>query len=356
VTRVAVIGGGIAGLSVAFLRARAGDEVTLFEARPTLGGQLCTERLDGFVVEQGAEGFVAGSEAMATLATELGIESSLVGQLVVTSWAFDGERLVALNRGEAAQFLGFQVPRRDLGQGIRAFARGMGEVVEALASALAPVARLSLGTPVESVVRAGGAYRLALGAGSFDAERVVIATNAAAAGRMLRAELGAPARELEAATTLSSVTVSLAYRREAFSRELAATGFIVAEGAQREGFRACTFTSSKLPGRAPADSVLLRAFFRPTAEELRTLDDAEWIARAERGIARALAPSEGSCRSWVARWPDALPVFDAAHEARVGAVESALAGSAIALAGAAFHGSGIDAAVRSARRIMEPRV
>ncbi len=332
------------------MRARAGDEVTLYEALPTLGGQLVTERLDGFVVEQGAEGFVAGSEAVATLATELGIASSLVGQLTFASWAFDGQRLAALNPGEAAQFLGFQVPRRDLGQGIRAFARGMGEVVEALASALAPSARLSLGTPVERVARAGGAYRLALGTGNADAERVIIATNAAAAGRMLAAELGAPARELEAATTLSSVTVSLAYRREALSRELAATGFVVAEGAQLEGFRACTFTSSKLPGRAPAGSVLLRAFFRPTAEELRTLDDATWIARAERGIARALAPTEASRRSWVARWPDALPVFDAAHEARVGAVESALAGSAITLAGAAFHGSGIDAALRSARR------
>jgi protoporphyrinogen/coproporphyrinogen III oxidase len=325
--------------------------VCLFEASRTLGGQLVTERLDGFVVEQGAEGFVAGSEAMLTLASELGIESSLVGQLVTTSWGFDGQSLAVLNPGEAAQLLGFQVPRRDLGQGIRTFARGMGEVVEALALALAPVARLSLGTPVESVVRAGGAYRLALGTDSFDAERVIIATNAAAAGRLLAAELGAPARELEAATTLSSVTVSLAYRREALPRELAATGFIVAEGAQLEGFRACTFSSSKLPGRAPADSVLLRAFFRPTAQELRTLDDAAWVARAERGIDRALAPIEASRRSWVAHWPDALPVFDAAHEARVGAVEAALIGSEIALAGAAFHGSGIDAALRSARRI-----
>jgi protoporphyrinogen/coproporphyrinogen III oxidase len=351
VAKLAVIGGGIAGLSVAFLRARAGDEVSLFEAGPTLGGQLVTERLDGFVVEHGAEGFVASSEAVATLAAELGIEASLVGQLVVRSLVFDGEKLESLERGAAAQLLGFQVPRRDLGQGVRTFAGGMGELVEALAAALAPVARVALRTPVQSIVRSGASLRLELPAGTVEAERVIVATNAVAAGHLLRAELGAPARELEAATTLSSVTVSLAYRREAFSHELAATGFVVAEGAQLEGFRACTFTSSKLPGRAPEDHVLLRAFFRPTAEELRALASAEWIARAERGIARALAPSEGSRRSWVTRWPDALPVFDAAHEARVGAVESALTGSGIALAGAAFHGSGIDAAVRAARRI-----
>jgi oxygen-dependent protoporphyrinogen oxidase len=356
VAKVVVIGGGIAGLSVAFLRARAGDDVTLFEAGPALGGQLVTERNGGFVVEQGAEGYVAGSEAMATLARELGIESSVVGQLVTTSLAFDGQALLPLARGEAGQFLGFQVPRRDLGQGIRAFARGMGELVETLAAALAPTARVALGTPVERIERTPAGVRLALGGTTVDAERVIVATSARAAGRLLAPELGAPARELEQATTVSSVTVSLAYRRVALSRELAATGFVVAESAQNEGFRACTFTSSKLPGRAPDGYVLLRAFFRPSADELSTLTDVAWIGRAERGMARALALSEGPVRSWVARWPDALPVFDAMHEARVQAVEAALSGSGIVLAGAAFHGSGIDAALRSARRAVAQSV
>jgi protoporphyrinogen oxidase len=42
-------------------------------------------------------------------------------------------------------------------------------------------------------------------------------------------------------------------------------------------------------------------------------------------------------------------VFDADHRARVSALESALrtGASRIWLAGAAFHGSGIDAAIRS---------
>jgi oxygen-dependent protoporphyrinogen oxidase len=50
----------------------------------------------------------------------------------------------------------------------------------------------------------------------------------------------------------------------------------------------------------------------------------------------------------VSRWVDALPVFDDAHRAAVAALERALAPRSIALAGSAFHGSGIDAAVRSA--------
>jgi oxygen-dependent protoporphyrinogen oxidase len=43
-------------------------------------------------------------------------------------------------------------------------------------------------------------------------------------------------------------------------------------------------------------------------------------------------------------------VIDAVHRARVSELETALTGSRIRLAGSAFHGSGIDAAVRSAEQ------
>jgi oxygen-dependent protoporphyrinogen oxidase len=41
-------------------------------------------------------------------------------------------------------------------------------------------------------------------------------------------------------------------------------------------------------------------------------------------------------------------VFDVAHKQRIHALESVLAGSGVSVAGACFHGSGIDGAVRSA--------
>jgi len=351
VARVAVIGGGIAGLRVAQLRARAGDEVTLWEASGALGGQLQTARADGYVVELGAEGFVASSQAMGALADELGIGSSVIGQLTLESLGFDGSELVALAPGQAAQFLGFQVPRRDLGKGIRAFSNGMSEVVETIVRALPPHVDLRVGEAVERLTRAGALWQVATPTPTrtLEFDRVVVATGARAASTLLESELGAPARELALAELVSSVTVSLAYERRAIAHPLEGTGFVVAESATLDGLRACTFSSSKLTGRSPPGKALLRAFFRPKDEDI-DLDDDAWSARAERGIARVLSPSAGAERTWVSRWRAALPVFDAAHEARVAALESALAGSRVTLAGAAFHGSGIDAALRSAER------
>ena len=50
----------------------------------------------------------------------------------------------------------------------------------------------------------------------------------------------------------------------------------------------------------------------------------------------------------MSRWRDALPVFDEGHRERIAALEKALEGRSIVPAGSAFHGAGIDAAVRSA--------
>ncbi|WP_447008219.1 NAD(P)/FAD-dependent oxidoreductase [Saccharothrix isguenensis] len=52
---VAVIGGGIAGLAAAHELARAGREVRVFEAADHVGGRMATRRVDGFVVDTGAE-------------------------------------------------------------------------------------------------------------------------------------------------------------------------------------------------------------------------------------------------------------------------------------------------------------
>lgn len=346
---IGVIGGGIAGLTVAFRRSLKDERVTLFEASPRLGGQLQSERSGPFLIEHGAEGFVAGSEALADLAQALGVGSALVDQNVTDSYYFDGQLLVRLAPGEAGRMLGFQVGPRALGRGIQSFSLGMSQVIDALHAKITPRVHCVRATPIQSLRPVGKRWLVIPRLGPpHEVDAVVVATPAAATARLLADAFGPQAADLADSEALSSVSVSLAYPRARVLHALDATGFVVAEAAQVEGFRACTFASSKLPGRAPNSHALLRLFFRPTPLDLAQLSDAAWAARAERCAQTALELSGAAEQSWVSRWDRALPVFDLMHTERVRTLEAHLRGSGVSLAGACFHGSGIDGAVRSA--------
>src|SRR5688572_27095425 len=78
--QIAVVGGGITGLAAALrLLRRAPDaEVTLFEKAERLGGEIHTERADGFVIEAGADSFLTRKARGVGLCTELGLDDRLV--------------------------------------------------------------------------------------------------------------------------------------------------------------------------------------------------------------------------------------------------------------------------------------
>lgn len=83
-TRIAIIGGGISGLSAAYEveeRRRAGvdAEYVLYEASAQLGGVLRTEHIDGCVIEAGPDSFVTEKPWASDLARALGIGDQLIG-------------------------------------------------------------------------------------------------------------------------------------------------------------------------------------------------------------------------------------------------------------------------------------
>jgi oxygen-dependent protoporphyrinogen oxidase len=76
--RIAIIGGGIAGLAAAYELAKQGIDFTLFEAGNRLGGIVETERTGGFVMECGPDGWVTEKPWARELAIELGLEEELI--------------------------------------------------------------------------------------------------------------------------------------------------------------------------------------------------------------------------------------------------------------------------------------
>ncbi len=81
--RVIIIGGGISGLSAAYrlheLSCQRGIEldVTVLEGSGRLGGIIRSERRDGFLLEHGADAFLAEKPWVVDLARRLGIEDKL---------------------------------------------------------------------------------------------------------------------------------------------------------------------------------------------------------------------------------------------------------------------------------------
>jgi squalene-associated FAD-dependent desaturase len=71
--RVAVIGGGLAGITAALALAEAGDEVTLLEARPRLGGATASFSRDGLTVDTGQHVFLRCCLAYRELLQRLGV-------------------------------------------------------------------------------------------------------------------------------------------------------------------------------------------------------------------------------------------------------------------------------------------
>lgn len=104
--RIAIIGGGIAGLAAAYdiEKARAaGSPVSciLFEERDRLGGSLSSEIVNGAVIERGPDSFLTEKPAAAELCRELGLGAELLpsNDAARKTYIVVRNRLVALPDG-----------------------------------------------------------------------------------------------------------------------------------------------------------------------------------------------------------------------------------------------------------------
>ena len=83
--RIVIIGGGITGLAAAHAATKRATEigrpieVTVLERLPRFGGNVVTERADGFLLDGGPDSWVTSKPHATALARELGLESALIG-------------------------------------------------------------------------------------------------------------------------------------------------------------------------------------------------------------------------------------------------------------------------------------
>ncbi len=103
---VAVVGGGLAGLTAAAFAVRAGATVRLFDAREDLGGRARSTQRNGFHLNQGPHALYKASDG-ASVIRELGITPRGGNPPLLRSWLSLEGQLRKLPPGRAlSQFLG----------------------------------------------------------------------------------------------------------------------------------------------------------------------------------------------------------------------------------------------------------
>jgi oxygen-dependent protoporphyrinogen oxidase len=97
--KIAVIGGGIGGLTAARALVRAGFDAHVLEAGPRLGGVVGTSKTDGYLREHAASSFLGGpSRGALALCKELGVAVEHASARAKTRWVYLDGKLRELPR------------------------------------------------------------------------------------------------------------------------------------------------------------------------------------------------------------------------------------------------------------------
>ena len=75
-SRVIVVGAGIAGLCIAF-RLRESHEVSVFERAASPGGKIRSELIDGCTFDWGPNGFLSSASELRDIVDEAGLDDAL---------------------------------------------------------------------------------------------------------------------------------------------------------------------------------------------------------------------------------------------------------------------------------------
>ena len=161
-----------------------------------------------------------------------------------------------------------------------------------------PEGALRANAPVQAIAHEGNGWRVTTTEGAIDARAVVVALPAPRAYPLLRPLDATLADELAAIRFESTAIVLLAFDRAAVAHPLDGYGLLIprAEGGR---VTACGFFSTKFPGRAPAETVTLRAFLGSSHDRtvLDLDDERARRAGAPRADAAARPPRRGALRA-----------------------------------------------------------
>jgi len=227
------------------------------------------------------------------------------------------------------------------------FTDGTEAMVDALIDQLQ--ADLRLNAPVVSLSLQGeGEVAVHLADGSaLTASAVILATPANVAARLLADAAPAAVAHLSQIRHANIGTISLAYPETAVAHTSPMRGLMIPRR-ERRRIDAVTWTSAKIPGRAPEGYALLRVFIGGGLPASVTMPEAELLPIVQEELADLLQIKADPLDYRLARWPDSYPQADVGHLARVAEIERLLPAS-IYVTGSAYRGLAVPDCIQQGR-------
>ena len=227
------------------------------------------------------------------------------------------------------------------------FAPGAEALIEALVAQLKGDLRLN--SPVTKIERtADGRGIVTLADGErLTADAIILATTANISATLLADAVPQAAALLSEIRHVNIGTVSLAYRDADVAHTAHMRGLMIPRREKRR-IDAVTWTSAKIPSRAPAGYTLLRVFFGGGDPQTATMPEAELLQVVRAELAALLNITAEPLDYRVARWPNSYPQAAVGHLQRVAEIEKALA-RPFFVTGSSYRGLAVPDCIKQAR-------
>ena len=186
-------------------------------------------------------------------------------------------------------------------------------------------------------------------------DAVILATPANISGPMVRELQPTLADELDEMRYSHTIHAYLGYRAADLPEGTPPPGFgFVAPPAERSCLRSCTFSSTKFPGRAQDDQVLLRAFLSSEMQETMIgKSDAEILALIRGDLKNILGIQAKPILQKVYTYPTCNPQYAVGHldrMARIDSLSEQIPG--LYFTGSSYRGVGVPDCIADAEKIV----
>ncbi len=210
------------------------------------------------------------------------------------------------------------------------------------------------GQAVTAVARVDHRYAVDVGPSRLFADAVVMTTHAHRAAEWIVGWDPRLSDLLKAIPYVSTATVSLGFKKADVPHALKGFGFVVPRQ-EACTIMASTWSSTKFPGRAPKDHVLIRTFLGGAGRgDLVEREDKDLVARVREDLRKILGIVPEPVVAKVFRWMKANPQYAVGHLDHVGKIEKQTeAHAGLYLAGAAYRGVGIPDCIEQGMRTAE---